>query len=223
MPKLFARCRSAHKPLAVLTIDIDHLKRINDAHGYAVGDHVLKEIVNRATIALRPLDLVARMSGEEFAVVMPERDLDTALQTAERVRGRIGDTLVEGGDARCRLPSRSASARPLHSPTGRKSRGARSGGRHGALQSQEGRRQPCDGRPGDQLIIATVPTPSALRRPGLSSPLPTLARLAPRVALLWYRRAGQRSASLKNEIVRCRDPRPAYRGVHIRISGGAVP
>jgi diguanylate cyclase (GGDEF)-like protein len=98
MPKLFARCRSAHKPLAVLIIDIDHLKRINDAHGHAVGNHVLKEIVNRATIALRPLDVVARMGGEEFAVVMPEKDLDAALQIAERLRGCIGDTLVEGAD-----------------------------------------------------------------------------------------------------------------------------
>jgi two-component system, cell cycle response regulator len=98
VPKLFGRCRAARKPLAVFMIDIDHFKQINDTHGHAVGDHVLKEIVDRAAFALRPLDLVARIGGEEFTVVMSETDLDKALQIAERLRSRIGDTPIEGAD-----------------------------------------------------------------------------------------------------------------------------
>jgi two-component system, cell cycle response regulator len=98
VPQLFVHRRAARKPVAVLMIDIDHFKQINDAHGHATGDHVLKEIVKRATFALRPSDLVARMGGEEFAVVMPETDLDAALQIAERLRSRIGDTPVESAD-----------------------------------------------------------------------------------------------------------------------------
>src|ERR1700730_17248278 len=74
VPRLIARCRAARKPVAVLMIDVDHFKRINDEHGHPAGNHVLKEIVNRATSALRPSDLMARMGGEEFAVVMPEAD-----------------------------------------------------------------------------------------------------------------------------------------------------
>jgi two-component system, cell cycle response regulator len=96
VPKLIARCRAARKPVAVLMIDVDHFKRINDEHGHPAGNHVLKEIVNRATSALRPSDLMARMGGEEFAVVLPEGDLSAALQIAERLRSRIGDTPVEG-------------------------------------------------------------------------------------------------------------------------------
>jgi len=77
-------------------IDVDNLKQINDAHGHAAGDRVLKEVVNRVASALRPSDLVARVGGDEFVVVMPEADLDAALQIAERLRSRIGDSPVEG-------------------------------------------------------------------------------------------------------------------------------
>jgi two-component system cell cycle response regulator len=94
-PRLIARCRTAHKPIAVLMIDVDHFKRINDEHGHAAGNHVLKEIVNRITSALRPSDLVARMGGEEFAVVMPETDLDAGHRIAERLRSRVAGTLVD--------------------------------------------------------------------------------------------------------------------------------
>ncbi len=94
-PRLAARCRAARNPVAVLMIDVDNLKQINDAHGHASGDRVLKEVVNRVTSALRPSDLVARMGGDEFAIVMPETGRDAALQIAERLRIRIGDTPVE--------------------------------------------------------------------------------------------------------------------------------
>jgi two-component system cell cycle response regulator len=96
VPRLAMRCRAARKPLAVLMIDVDNLKRINDAHGHAVGDHVLKEIVKRATFALRPSDPVVRRGGDEFVVVMPESDLNAALQIGERLRGRVADVPIEG-------------------------------------------------------------------------------------------------------------------------------
>ncbi len=95
-PRMAARCRAARNPVAVLMIDVDNLKQINDARGHPAGDRVLKEVVDRVTSALRPSDLVARMGGDEFVVVMPETDQDAALQIAERLRSRIGDTPVEG-------------------------------------------------------------------------------------------------------------------------------
>jgi two-component system cell cycle response regulator len=95
IPKLLARCRSIRKPLGVIMIDLDHFKHVNDAHGHAVGDAVLKEAVNRITLSLRPSDLVARLGGEEFAVIMPEADLAAVLSIAERLRRRISDTPVD--------------------------------------------------------------------------------------------------------------------------------
>jgi diguanylate cyclase (GGDEF)-like protein len=93
---LIARCRAAREPIAVLMIDVDHFKGINGEHGHAGGEHVLKEIVNRVTSAVRPSDLVTRMGGDEFVVVMPETGLDAALRIAERLRSRIGGTPIEG-------------------------------------------------------------------------------------------------------------------------------
>ena len=94
-PRLAARCRTARQPVAVLMIDVDHLKQINDVHGHIAGDHVLKEVGNRVISALRPSDLVTRMGGDEFVVIMPETDLDAALHVAERLRGRIADVPIE--------------------------------------------------------------------------------------------------------------------------------
>jgi two-component system cell cycle response regulator len=95
-PRLAARCRAGRQPFAVLMIDIDNLKQINDAHGHAIGDRVLKEVVNRVISGLRPLDLVTRIGGDEFVVLMPETDLAAALHIAERLRGRVADVLIEG-------------------------------------------------------------------------------------------------------------------------------
>ena len=95
-PRLAARCHAARNPVAVLMLDVDDLKSINDTHGHTAGDRVLKQVVGRVTSALRPSDLVARMGGDEFAVVMPEKDLDEAQQIADRLRRRIGDTPAEG-------------------------------------------------------------------------------------------------------------------------------
>jgi len=95
-PRLAARCRAERSPFAVLMIDVDNLKRINDAHGHPAGDRALRQVVDRVTSALRPSDLVGQVGGDEFVVVMPETDLAAALQVAERLRSRIGDMPVDG-------------------------------------------------------------------------------------------------------------------------------
>jgi diguanylate cyclase (GGDEF)-like protein len=77
-------------------VDLDHLKQINDSYGHAAGDRVLKAVVNRVMSAVRPSDFVSRMGGDEFAVVMPDTDLDAALQIGDRLRGRIAAAPVEG-------------------------------------------------------------------------------------------------------------------------------
>jgi len=95
-PRFAARCRAARRPIAVLMIDVDRFKRINDTYGHAAGDRVLKKVVDRVTSAVRPSDLVVRWGGDEFTVVMPETGLHAALQVAERLSGRISEVPIEG-------------------------------------------------------------------------------------------------------------------------------
>ena len=95
-PRLAARCRAACRSIAILIVDIDQFKRINDTYHHAAGDRVLKEVVHRFMSALRPFDLVARMGGDEFAIVLPETNFDAAIQIAERLRRRIADFPIEG-------------------------------------------------------------------------------------------------------------------------------
>ncbi|WP_454017655.1 PleD family two-component system response regulator [Azospirillum sp. Marseille-Q6669] len=95
LPRLLERAIDNHKPVAILLFDIDHFKVVNDSYGHTVGDEVLKEVSNRASRNLRTFDLVARLGGEEFVVVLPDTDAEAALTVAERLRGRIADTLFK--------------------------------------------------------------------------------------------------------------------------------
>jgi two-component system, cell cycle response regulator len=77
------------KPLCILVLDIDFFKAVNDSHGHAAGDDVLKEFSRRLKKAVRGIDLACRYGGEEFVVVMPDTDIGTATTVAERLRRRI--------------------------------------------------------------------------------------------------------------------------------------
>ena len=77
------------KPLAVLALDIDHFKSINDSHGHDAGDDVLRDFALRIKRSIRGIDLACRCGGEEFIIVMPETDMAVAASVAERLRRRI--------------------------------------------------------------------------------------------------------------------------------------
>lgn len=77
------------EPLALLLFDIDHFKRINDRHGHPAGDAVLKALAWLLEGGVRPMDTVARIGGEEWAVVLPSSLAAHALGTAERLRREI--------------------------------------------------------------------------------------------------------------------------------------
>jgi two-component system cell cycle response regulator len=77
------------KPLSLLILDIDHFKAINDTHGHAAGDDVLREFSRRVRKAVRGIDLACRLGGEEFVVAMPDTDGALALLVGERIRQKI--------------------------------------------------------------------------------------------------------------------------------------
>jgi two-component system, cell cycle response regulator len=77
------------KPLALLVVDIDYFKAVNDVHGHDAGDDVLREFATRVKKSIRGIDLACRYGGEEFVIVMPETDMAVAAIVAERIRRRI--------------------------------------------------------------------------------------------------------------------------------------
>jgi diguanylate cyclase (GGDEF)-like protein len=87
---------------AVLFVDLDHFKRINDTYGHSIGDIVLVEFGNRLRTAVRPGDTVARFSGDEFVVICEGIDEDSAVVVAQRQQDAIRQT-VHGGGAQHRL------------------------------------------------------------------------------------------------------------------------
>ncbi|RPE72021.1 response regulator receiver modulated diguanylate cyclase [Pacificibacter maritimus] len=84
----------AGQNFALMLLDLDRFKRINDTYGHAVGDEVLKEVALRMQKCLRSVDLVARYGGEEFLICLPQISLRDARITAERIRAAICDTAV---------------------------------------------------------------------------------------------------------------------------------
>jgi diguanylate cyclase (GGDEF)-like protein len=81
----------------LLVADIDHFKRVNDAHGHAAGDEVIRAVGQALTDSVRPMDLVARVGGEEFAVLLPNCPASFGPQVAQRVRQRVADSAVQLG------------------------------------------------------------------------------------------------------------------------------
>ena len=79
------------KSLALLMLDLDRFKAVNDTYGHNVGDEVLRETARRLADNLRTVDMVARFGGEEFSIVMPDTTPETATCAAERLRARIGE------------------------------------------------------------------------------------------------------------------------------------
>lgn len=84
-----------HKaPLAVLMLDADHFKKVNDNYGHAVGDMVLQDLAKTLVEILRGIDLLGRIGGEEFAVLLPNTPLPQALEVAERLRLKLEERRV---------------------------------------------------------------------------------------------------------------------------------
>jgi len=89
-----ARATRYRDPLSVFMMDIDHFKVVNDTYGHQTGDLVLKQLGSLCREALREIDRVGRIGGEEFAVILPHTDGARALEVAERLRQIVADTAV---------------------------------------------------------------------------------------------------------------------------------
>src|SRR5690606_14331950 len=94
------QARRYPQQLAALLIDIDHFKTINDRHGHHIGDQTIRRAADTLSATLRETDIVGRLGGEEFAVLMPHTDQASALHAAERLRQAVDQLkigLLSGG------------------------------------------------------------------------------------------------------------------------------
>ena len=89
------RANRYDRQLAVALIDIDHFKRVNDTHGHAAGDEVLRQVAALLRSNIRAVDALGRYGGEEFLLVMPETDVDGAIASAENIRRAVGRANVK--------------------------------------------------------------------------------------------------------------------------------
>ncbi|HWV04703.1 MULTISPECIES: GGDEF domain-containing protein [unclassified Ralstonia] len=96
------RVQQHARPLALLILDLDHFKRINDSLGHAAGDAVLRAFVQMAQAQLRPTDVLGRIGGEEFALLLPDTDSGNAMHLADRLRKAAAVQVVMAGAQPCR-------------------------------------------------------------------------------------------------------------------------
>ncbi|NGO54972.1 GGDEF domain-containing protein, partial [Allomesorhizobium camelthorni] len=95
--------RRIDKPVGLMIFDLDHFKQVNDTHGHDVGDEVLRAVAGCLKDMTRYHDVVARLGGEEFAVVAPNMDHDLLVKLAERIRKGIAAMPILSGNVRLKI------------------------------------------------------------------------------------------------------------------------
>lgn len=91
------RSRRMSTPLSVLLMDLDHFKKVNDQHGHAVGDRVLRQFTNEVRAHVRRIDALVRRGGEEFLLILPNTGPDQATTTADRIRQNFAKKPIDVG------------------------------------------------------------------------------------------------------------------------------
>ena len=107
------RARRADQPLSLIVGDLDRFKRVNDVHGHATGDDVLRRVADAIRGAKRGFDRAARIGGEEFAILAPDSDEHGAYMLAERIRAAVHEAFADGRDGQLTI-SFGISTHPLH-------------------------------------------------------------------------------------------------------------
>ncbi len=103
LDSLIAECSREGAPLCFVMIDIDHFKSVNDNHGHAVGDKVIQSLVHSLALHTRAEDLLARLGGEEFCVVLPNTDVQRGSEIAEGMRETVENSMPSEAHPQLRI------------------------------------------------------------------------------------------------------------------------
>jgi diguanylate cyclase (GGDEF)-like protein len=159
---LAARGASQEVGLAVLMLDIDHFKQVNDCHGHLVGDGVLREVAAVIRESTRAEDLVARYGGEEFVIALPVSVPELAAERAERIRGALAGRTISARDEEIQV---TASLGLSFSPPGRarQTMALLQIADQALYQAKaEGRNRVVFGKPGSQPVPRTTEAPALI-------------------------------------------------------------
>jgi diguanylate cyclase (GGDEF)-like protein len=112
----FGRCRRYQTPGALLLVDADHFRQVNETHGWRCGDALLREITRLALESLRQADLLGRFGGEELILFLPHTDPLGALDVADRIRDRVSSLRLawQGAEVRATVSIGVAALEPTH-------------------------------------------------------------------------------------------------------------
>ena len=95
---MFGQAMRSSRNLSVVMLDVDYFKQVNDRYGHFVGDQVLRTIAQKIKAQIRETDIIGRLGGEEFALILPDADLAQALEIIDRVRTTVAGTPIPAGD-----------------------------------------------------------------------------------------------------------------------------
>lgn len=98
-----ARVRRYGRRSALLMLDLDHFRQVNEAHGQAAGDAVLRHCVKLASASLRQTDMIGRLGGEEFGILLADTDLEGAIEFGERLRSKVNASAIRHGGVQIRV------------------------------------------------------------------------------------------------------------------------
>jgi two-component system, cell cycle response regulator len=98
-----ARFERYRRPFALIMMDLDHFKKVNDQYGHEGGDEVLRRVGEIIQSSLRDVDVAARFGGEEFAILLPETDKSDAVAIAERIRQRVEAADIQAAGQRIKV------------------------------------------------------------------------------------------------------------------------
>ncbi|MCF8110851.1 MAG: GGDEF domain-containing protein [Desulfobacteraceae bacterium] len=114
----FQRIKRYGGPMSVLVLDLDHFKRVNDTYGHSAGDVVLQEVAALCRRQLRQVDIIGRLGGEEFVIMLPDTGISDAMTVAERLRKEIESTEIVTDRNRLYITATIGAAEIVHEDQG---------------------------------------------------------------------------------------------------------